>query len=208
VRGSEGHAVIAPDVGGQAALLEKPFKCGKSVVFPSGRKRFTGEQKTAGVIGDRQRIAILPISQQELSLVVGAPELVGALPRRERSSLRAPPGTTTALHKAVAIEQGMDGTVGRNFNPRKSANQTLTNLSSTPGGVLVLQVQDVVLYLERQLVCVVMGPPASICEALNAAFLIAVEDLVTCKVPPSPRRLAGEPQTAFFHPSPNTPSKA
>jgi hypothetical protein len=31
------------------------------------------------------------------------------------------------------------------FNPRKSANQTLTNLSSTPGGVLVLQVQDVVL---------------------------------------------------------------
>src|SRR5262249_11809650 len=29
-----------------------------------------------------------------------------------------------------------------------------------------------------------------------------------CKVPPSPRRLAGEQQTAFFRPSPNTPSKA
>src|SRR6266851_2018435 len=29
-----------------------------------------------------------------------------------------------------------------------------------------------------------------------------------CKVPPSPRRLAGEPQTALFHPLPNTPSKA
>ena len=29
-----------------------------------------------------------------------------------------------------------------------------------------------------------------------------------CKVPPSPRRLAGEPQTAFFHPLLNTPSKA
>src|SRR6266851_4642644 len=29
-----------------------------------------------------------------------------------------------------------------------------------------------------------------------------------CKVPPSPRRLAGEPQTAVFHPLPNTPSKA
>src|SRR5262249_27188544 len=28
------------------------------------------------------------------------------------------------------------------------------------------------------------------------------------KVPPSARRLAGEPQTAFFRPSPNTPSKA
>src|SRR5262249_17893995 len=29
-----------------------------------------------------------------------------------------------------------------------------------------------------------------------------------CKVPPSVRRLAGEQQTAFFRPSPNTPSKA
>jgi hypothetical protein len=29
-----------------------------------------------------------------------------------------------------------------------------------------------------------------------------------CKVPPSPRRLAGEPQTAVFRPLPNTPSKA
>jgi hypothetical protein len=44
--------------------------------------------------------------------------------------LRAPPGTTAALDKAVAIEQRMDGTVGRNFDPRKSPNQTFTNLSS------------------------------------------------------------------------------
>src|ERR1700751_42617 len=29
-----------------------------------------------------------------------------------------------------------------------------------------------------------------------------------CRVPPSVRRLAGEPQTAFSHLSPNTPSKA
>src|SRR5580704_6793698 len=29
-----------------------------------------------------------------------------------------------------------------------------------------------------------------------------------CRVPPSARRLAGEPQTATFRPSPNTPSKA
>ena len=28
-------------------------------------------------------------------------------------------------------------------------------------------------------VCVVMGPPASVCEPLNAAFLVTVEDLVT-----------------------------
>ena len=128
--------------------------------------------------------------------------------------MRAPPGTATALDKAVTIEQRMDGTVGRNFNPRKSADQTLTNLSSTPGGVFVLQVQDVVLYLEGQLVSVVMGPSASVCEALNAAFLITVEDLVPglagdAELPARFRhRLAGGPQTAFFRPSPNTPSKA
>src|SRR6266481_6022651 len=29
-----------------------------------------------------------------------------------------------------------------------------------------------------------------------------------CRDPPFPRRLAGEPRTAAFHPSPNTPSKA
>ncbi len=38
VGGSEGDAVIAADVGRQAALLKKPFKHGKSVVFFGVRK--------------------------------------------------------------------------------------------------------------------------------------------------------------------------
>jgi len=49
---------------------------------PRSRKAFqslTAKKKTAGMVGDRQRIAILTISQQELSFVVGAPKLVGAL---------------------------------------------------------------------------------------------------------------------------------
>ena len=79
VGGSEGHAVVAADVGGQAALLKKPLKHSKSVIFSGGRKRFAGEQITAGVIGDRQRIAVLLIAQQELAFVIGAPELIGAL---------------------------------------------------------------------------------------------------------------------------------
>jgi hypothetical protein len=54
--------------------------------------------------------------------------------------LRDAAGTATALDKAVAIEQRMDGTVGRNFDPRKSADQTLANLSCTPGGVFALYV--------------------------------------------------------------------
>jgi hypothetical protein len=45
--------------------------------------------------------------------------------------------------------------------------------------VLALYVQDVVLDLERQPVRLVMGTPASVGQALNAAFLTAIEDLVT-----------------------------
>ena len=58
VRGSEGHAVVAADIGGQAALLKKPLKYSECVAFPSRRKRLTSEEKPASVIVDRQRIAI------------------------------------------------------------------------------------------------------------------------------------------------------
>ena len=78
MRGSERHAIITTDVGGQAALAKKPFKHRKSVVFFGGRKSLTGQKKTAGMVGDRQRITILTISEQELPFVIGAPELVGA----------------------------------------------------------------------------------------------------------------------------------
>ena len=38
--GGEGHAIIAADVAGQAAILKQPFKHGKSVVFAGGGERF------------------------------------------------------------------------------------------------------------------------------------------------------------------------
>ena len=68
MRGSEGHAVIAADVGRQAALLKKPLKHGKSVLFFGGRKGLTGEEITAGMIGDRQRIAVLTIPSKNSPL--------------------------------------------------------------------------------------------------------------------------------------------
>ena len=59
VRRSEGHTVITANVGGQAALAKKPFKYGKSILLPSRGKRLTGEQKTAGVVGDLSFAKIL-----------------------------------------------------------------------------------------------------------------------------------------------------
>ena len=46
------------------------------------RKRFTGEEKTAGVVGDGERITVLAIAQQELAFVIRTPELIGALSQR------------------------------------------------------------------------------------------------------------------------------
>src|SRR6202162_599066 len=80
--GSERHTVIAADVGGQSALLKKPLKHSESVLFPGRRKGFTGEQKSAGVVGDRQRIAVLMIPQQKFAFVIGAPQFIGSLTQR------------------------------------------------------------------------------------------------------------------------------
>jgi len=44
--------------------------------------------------------------------------------------------------------------------------------------VLALHVQNIVLDLEGRLMRIVMGTPASVGQPLNAAFLIAIEDLV------------------------------
>ena len=52
--------------------------------------------------------------------------------------------------------------------------------------MLALHVQDVVLDLERQLVRIVMGAPASIRQPLHPALLVTIKDLVT--------RLAGDPK--------------
>ena len=175
---SEGHAVIAADVGRQAALLKKPLKHCKSVLFSGRRKSLTGEEITAGVIGDRQRIAILPIAQQELPFVIGAPKFVGTLAQGQRRALRATTETAAALDQTVAIQQRMDGTFRRNLDAGESADQALANLTRTPGGVLTLHVQGVVLHLERQLVRIVMRAAASVGQSLHATFLVAFKDLV------------------------------
>jgi hypothetical protein len=79
VGGSQGHAVVAANVDRQAAFLKKPFKYGESVAFFGRGESFADEKKTAGMIGDGQRIAVLTIPQQELTLIIGTPEFIGML---------------------------------------------------------------------------------------------------------------------------------
>jgi hypothetical protein len=80
--GSERHTVIAADVGGPATLFKKPFKHSESVFLFGRRQRFAGQQITAGVIGDGQRITVLVITQQEFIFVIGAPQFIGLLTQR------------------------------------------------------------------------------------------------------------------------------
>src|SRR4029434_10459720 len=204
--GSKGHAVVAANVGGQAALLKKPFKYGESVVFPGRRKRLTTEEKPAGVVGNGEGIAVFVNTKQEFAFVVGAPELIGPLPKGQRSALRTTTHAAAALHQAVAIQHGMHGAFGRDGNARESADQAIANFASTPAGVLALHVQNVVLYLKRKLVGVAIRTPAPIGESVNATFLIAIEDLVT-GLTGDPKlsakfrhRLAGQPAGDKLHP--------
>ena len=74
---SEGNAVVAADAGRQATLLKKPLKHREGVVLSGRRKRFTSEQKTAGMIADGEWITVLAIAEQELPFVVRTPELIG-----------------------------------------------------------------------------------------------------------------------------------
>jgi hypothetical protein len=78
----------------------------------------------------------------------------------------------------MAIEHGMDGAFGGEFDVREAAQQPLADLASAPAGMLILHVQDIVLHLKRELVGVAIRTTAAIGESLHPALLIAIEDLV------------------------------
>ena len=80
----------------------------------------------------------------------------------------------------------MDGTFGRNGDAGEPAGQTLSDLASTPTGVLMLHVQDVVLHLEREVIGVAIGTTAAVGQPLHPTFLVAIKDLVA--------GLAGDPE--------------
>jgi hypothetical protein len=63
---------------GKLAQMEQSV-CGREGNALSLRICLTGEEKTASVIGDGQWVTVVPIAQQELALVIGAPQFIGML---------------------------------------------------------------------------------------------------------------------------------
>src|SRR5258706_5849888 len=68
------------------------------------------------MICDGQRVTVFFVAEQELTFVVGAPQLVGLLPQRQGRALRMIASAPSALDQAVAIEHGVDGAARRNLH--------------------------------------------------------------------------------------------
>ena len=62
---------------GQAELLEYPLEYAEGEGLPGAGQCFAAQQLAASEVGDGQRVAIAPIGEHELALVVGAPQIVG-----------------------------------------------------------------------------------------------------------------------------------
>src|SRR5215469_11027372 len=75
--GSEGHPIIAADVGWQTTFFKQPLKDRKGEVFAGRGQGLAGQQITTGMIGHGQWVAVLMVAQQKLALVIRAPQLIG-----------------------------------------------------------------------------------------------------------------------------------
>jgi len=74
MRRREWHPVVGPDRARQAEILERPLKHGEREGFLRRRQGIAGQQVPTRKISDGQRVAVPPIAEHKLALVVGAPE--------------------------------------------------------------------------------------------------------------------------------------
>jgi hypothetical protein len=69
----EGDAVVGANRLGQAALGERPLGCREGQLLTVDSSASHKKQEARGMVGDRQRVAIVSIVELELALEVGAP---------------------------------------------------------------------------------------------------------------------------------------
>lgn len=82
---------------------------GESVNLLGGVKRLTGQEVAAGEIGDRQRIAVALVGEHELTLVIGAPQVVRSTRLGEWCSLCPVSPSLAVLDQPVAVEHRVHG---------------------------------------------------------------------------------------------------
>jgi len=79
--GGEGDAVVGADAVGQTELLEEPGEVHLGELKGDGRVGVDAEEEAGGEIADGEGEAVGAVSEAELTLVIGGPDVVGALGR-------------------------------------------------------------------------------------------------------------------------------
>src|SRR5438445_8854832 len=131
------------------------------------------------MVGDGQRIAVSPIAELELALEVGAPQIIGSSARGQRRAACAVARPAAALDQAMAVEDRMDGALGRNLDIAvQPSDQQFPDLARAPVRLLGLEADNQALDLLRQLVGIAHRPPRSIAQSLNPVLRVAFVSLV------------------------------
>src|SRR5262249_62105783 len=116
-----------------------------------------------GGVGDGQRIAVAAMTELELALEAGAPQIVGSPARGQRRAARAVARPAAALDQAMAIEHRMDGAFGGNPDIAiEPPNQQFADLARAPVRLLGLQADNQALHLLRELVGIAHPPPLAV----------------------------------------------
>src|SRR6266536_1852496 len=131
------------------------------------------------MMDDREREAVAPVTELELALEVGAPQVVRGNPSGQRRAARTMARPAAPLDQAMAVQHGMDGTFGRNPDvARQPADQQLADLARAPVRLVAFEPDDEGLELRGQLVGVADRPARAVAQGRKPVLFVAVENLV------------------------------
>jgi hypothetical protein len=77
VRTGERHPIVRTNGLGEPAVSEEPLEGGNGDFLAGGLEGFAHEQEAGGLVGDGEGIAVAAVAELELTLEVGAPQIVG-----------------------------------------------------------------------------------------------------------------------------------
>ena len=176
----EGDAVVGADGLWQSALTKEAVEGGECEVLPGGLEGFAEQQEAGGLVGDGEGIAVAAVAEAELALEVYAPQVVGGSCRGEGGAGGVVALAALALDETVAIEDGVDGALGRQTHMAvEAADEELPDLAGAPVRLVAFEGDDQAFDLGRELIGIAHRPPGSVGEGLKAVLLVAIEDIVS-----------------------------
>src|SRR6478752_2400898 len=164
---------------GSPRSLNRRWKAVNAVSLAGRLKGLAHENEARGLVSDGQGVTVIAVAEAELPFEVGAPERVGVRDVSQRCAHGLVTPRFGALHKAMAVEHGMNSASGGDAHIAGEAlDQQLADLARAPVRLLTLGSDDQGLDLSGELVGVTPGPARAVGEGLEPVLLIAIEDLV------------------------------